>query len=131
MNPSDASALCLECGLCCNGVIFADVRLQPGDDAQRLRSLGLPVRASAAAKVQKFPQPCALLEGCKCRGYGERRKYCREFECVLLKSVKAGRMKKTAAREIIATARRRADKVRSLLAELGDTNAHLALAARF
>ena len=36
----DLQALCLECGLCCNGVLFADVRLQDGDKAEKLRGWG-------------------------------------------------------------------------------------------
>jgi hypothetical protein len=31
--------LCLTCGLCCNGVIFANVGLRPGDDAARPQPL--------------------------------------------------------------------------------------------
>src|SRR5208283_6243064 len=35
------SQLCPNCGLCCNGVLFADVELRKGDDAQRQAQLGL------------------------------------------------------------------------------------------
>ncbi len=31
--------LCPDCGLCCNGVLFADVELRAGDDAGRLKQL--------------------------------------------------------------------------------------------
>src|ERR1041385_5603363 len=95
MNPNDSNSLCLECGLCCNGVIFADVRLQPGDNAPRLQSLGLkflPNRQSQIAN-RKFSQPCAAFAGCKCTIYSERPTYCRKFECLLLKSVKTGETK--------------------------------------
>src|SRR5437879_4693777 len=51
-NPAN---LCLECGLCCNGVIFADVRLQAGEDATALRNLGLSVSRN------KFSQPCSAF----------------------------------------------------------------------
>jgi len=39
--PNVAQQLCLECGLCCNGVIFANGQLQPEDDTEKLRALGL------------------------------------------------------------------------------------------
>ena len=36
--------LCPACGLCCNGVLFADVELQPGDNAGRLIDLGMALK---------------------------------------------------------------------------------------
>jgi hypothetical protein len=125
-------ALCLACGLCCNGVIFANVRLQPGDDAERLQSLGLPVRPPRAVRQPPFvSQPCAALEDCRCRVYADRPQHCRQFECVLFKSVAAGRTQPAEALRIIGAARDRADKVRCLLRALGDTDEHVALSARF
>jgi uncharacterized protein len=144
---SPADGLCLVCGLCCNGVIFADVRLQANDDLERLRLLGLPlVRAGGAERPKagrsttcpspigpalKFVQPCPELEGCTCRIYADRPRYCREFECVLLKSVRAGHTQRDAALRVIRTARRRADEVLSLLRQLGNREEQLPLATRF
>jgi hypothetical protein len=76
-------------------------------------------------------QPCAAFDGCRCRVYADRPQYCREFECVLLKSVKAGRTEPAAGLGIIRTARERAEKVRRLLDALGDTEEQLPLSARF
>lgn len=36
-----AEQLCLSCGMCCNGAIFADVALQPDESVQRYQGLGL------------------------------------------------------------------------------------------
>lgn len=133
-NSNDAviGELCPTCGLCCNGVIFADVRLQPGDDAPRLRSLGLPVGTPrSGARLPRLTQPCAAFDGSRCRTYADRPQYCRQFECVLLKSVQAARTEPAAALCIIRTARARADKVRRLLRALGDTDESLRLSARF
>src|SRR5947207_12643077 len=74
--------LCLACGLCCNGVLFADVRLEAADEAGKLRALGL-----AVSKRGRFKQPCAALEGCHCRVYADRPSHCRKFECLLFKRV--------------------------------------------
>ena len=131
-----AEALCLACGLCCNGVIFADVKLQAEDDAQRLRVLGIPLRVGPKTHKQsglgfKFPQPCRAHDGCHCAIYSDRPRYCREFECVLLKSVAAGRTLQDEALRIIAKAKERAEAVRQLLVELGDHDEELALGARF
>jgi hypothetical protein len=126
MNQIDANALCLECGLCCNGVIFADVQLQPGDNAARLRILGLKSGVN-----RKFPQPCTAFDGCRCNVYSERPQYCREFECLLLKGVKGGEMGIAGALRVIRTARQRVQKVKQLLNELGDADERVALSKRF
>ena len=41
LSTNFVSQLCPKCGLCCNGVLFADVELRKGDDAERLAELGL------------------------------------------------------------------------------------------
>ena len=126
------SELCPACGLCCNGVIFANVGLRPGDDATRLRALGLPVcTPPSKLRPPHLNQPCAAFDGCRCRVYADRPQYCREFECVLLKSVQAGHTEPAAALRIIRTARERADKVRLLFGALGDADDQLPLSARF
>lgn len=134
-SANDASAgedLCNACGLCCNGVIFADVQLRARDDAARLRALGLLIKSSGVAdRKARFLQPCAAHEGCRCAIYSERPEYCREFDCALLKRFKAGRTVKPAALRIIQLALDRAGRVAHLLRKLGDTEETLALGARF
>ncbi len=131
-NDGVVEQLCPACGLCCNGVIFANLALQPDDDLARLRALDLPVRNSpSAVRPPHLAQPCAAFDGCRCRVYADRPRYCRDFECVLLKSVKAGGTEPAAALRIIRTARERADRVRRLLRALGDTDDHLPLSTRF
>jgi hypothetical protein len=120
--------LCPQCALCCNGVLFKDVELQPGDDAATLKRLGL---AFAKSPKLKFPQPCAALECCKCRIYAERPARCREFECALLKSVGAGETETPMALRAIRDAQKRAERVKRLLRELGDDEESRALSLRF
>jgi Fe-S-cluster containining protein len=127
--------LCPECALCCNGVLFKDVELQPGDDAEKLESLGLPISETKTRKSpivnRKFPQPCAALTGCRCRIYADRPARCRQFECALLKSVHAGETEVAVALRVIRRTRQRADQVRALLREIGDVDEALALSLRF
>ena len=142
--------LCLNCGLCCNGVIFADVQLKPEDNPKQLRDLGLPlisVRGKPPETAEtrknktpmpakgtsgwKLPQPCAALNGCTCRVYADRPIYCRQFECLLLKHVKSGNLSAERALGIIRDARQRAEKVRRLLRALGNEDVNVALSARF
>ena len=125
--------LCRSCGLCCDGTLFDLVKLEQGDDAAKLKALGLPVSISRGKNpVARFPQPCSAL--CKdrtCRLYAERPWQCRTFECQLFKDAKAGRISFAAALPLVKQARRRADNVRRLLRELGDTDEHRALGERF
>ena len=124
--------LCLACGLCCDGTLFDLVKLERGDDAGKLKALGLPVSLSRSKQpVARFPQPCsAMCEDRTCRLYAERPWQCRTFECRLLKDAKAGRITFAAALPLVKQARRQADNVRRLLRELGDTNEHVALGER-
>ena len=128
-----AEQLCRACGLCCDGTLFDLVKLEPTDDAGKLKALGLPVSiARGKTPVARFPQPCsALCEDRSCRLYANRPWQCRTFECQLLKDAKAGRIAFAAALPLVKQARRRADAVRQLLRELGDTDEHRALGERF
>jgi len=125
--------LCLACGLCCDGTLFDLVKLEPNDDARKLKELGLPVTISRGKEpVARFPQPCAALcEDRTCRLYADRPKQCRVFECGVFKNAKAGRITHAAALRLVKQTRQRAEKVRRLLRELGDTEEHRALGERF
>ena len=107
--------LCRACGLCCDGTLFDLVKLEPGDDAGKLKALGLPVSLSRGqTPVARFPQPCsALCEDRTCRVYAERPWQCRTFECQLFKDAKAGRIAFAAALPVVKQARRRADTASS------------------
>src|SRR5476651_797165 len=125
--------LCRACGLCCDGTLFDLVKLERGDDAGNLKALGLPVSLSRGKQpVARFPQPCsALCEDRTCRIYADRPWQCRTFRSQVFKDAKAGRITFAAALPLVKHARRRADHVRRLLRELGDTDEHRALGERF
>jgi Fe-S-cluster containining protein len=108
-------------------VIFANVQRQPGDDPKRLQAL----RWGGRRARLRFLQPCSAFDGCRCRIYSERPVYCREFECLLLKDVNAGRVKPIEAAKRIQEALRRAERVRRLLRELGNHDEDTALHERF
>jgi uncharacterized protein len=125
--------LCLACGLCCDGTLFDGVKLEPSDDAARLKALGLPVSSTRSKlPVARFPQPCAALcADCTCRLYADRPLQCRIFECGVFKDAKAGRINFAAAHRLVKQARQRADKIRRLLRKLGDTDERRPLGERF
>jgi Fe-S-cluster containining protein len=128
-SPDFVSQLCPKCGLCCNGVLFADVELRKGDDVQRLAELGLSLEKKGRQRA--FAQPCACFDGKLCRIYKERPKRCRTFECGLLKRVQAGELGADAALETIAQARRQVKKVYELLRCVDSDDGQLALSQRY
>ena len=121
--------LCPTCALCCNGVLFADVRLRAGDDPKRLADLGVPLKTRGEAV--RFLQPCACLEGNRCRIYGDRPERCRTFECRLLQRAARGEVTESPALKLIQQARDQAERVRRILRELGDTDETVPLSRRY
>jgi uncharacterized protein len=115
----------LNCGLCCNGVLFADVELQSGDDPQALAALGLTIKRKGAKRA--LAQPCACLDGQSCRIYAARPSRCRAFECRVLEGVLSGALSLGAALQHIGEAQAQAEVVRTLLQSGGDKGSKLPL----
>ena len=115
-------ALCLNCGLCCNGVLFADVRPEPDDPS--------PLFQGNRSRVA---QPCPAFNSttCACAIYAERPARCRKFECRQLLGVRAGTTTTEKALRQIRAMRELVDKVEKLLTELDFNNVRLPLSRRF
>ncbi len=124
------SRLCPNCGLCCNGVLFADVELRAGDDAKQLTALGLALEKKGRGKLA-FAQPCTCFDGRFCAIYGDRPKRCRTFECGLLKRVQGGELEAPAALKRITQTKLIVEKVRGLLRQLGQIDERLAMTKRY
>jgi uncharacterized protein len=122
--------LCPNCGLCCNGVLFADAELRRGDDAKRLAELGLPIERKGRGKLA-FAQPCTCFDGRLCNIYDDRPKRCRTFECGLLKRVQAGELDASNALKIISQTKRQVENMRERLRQLGQKDEQLALVKRY
>ena len=114
---SAAAQLCLQCGLCCNGVLFSDVELRAGDKATQLTSLGLDIFRKG--RKQAFTQPCKCLERDLCSIYANRPMQCRAFECTQLRLVDQGAKPLSAAERKIREAKRLAGEVAQLCRDLG------------
>ena len=133
--------------MCCNGVIFADVKFREEDKARRFQLRGLKVVARKGAPPQQgsppsspaqgvsttfqLPQPCPAFDGTRCLVYAQRPDHCRRFECFLMKEVKAGRVSGAVALRRIAAARAAAGRVEVLLEALGNRQENRPLAVRF
>ena len=127
---SAVDQLCPNCGLCCDGTLFADVELRAGDDAKRLARLGLSLKKKGQVKIA-FTQPCACFDGTLCKIYGDRPKRCRLFECGLLKQLNAGEITAGAALKKIAKAKELRGKVSGLLQSFDEDDKGTALSERY
>jgi hypothetical protein len=127
----DGQRLCAACGLCCNGVLFADVELQPRDIPERLEFLGLRILAKGRGDLRRFRQPCPAWEGCRCAIYRERPSHCRAFDCRQLRRLKAGDTSESEALDVIRRTLRQVVRVEDLLQVFGQTRRDRPLAARY
>ena len=84
---ADTDALCMQCGLCCDGTFFGSVVVAE-NEGPRLERVGL--RVIQQDGVPTMPQPCIALGGCLCSVYSERPAACAKYECSLRKRVNAG-----------------------------------------
>ncbi|MBI1178201.1 hypothetical protein GC207_12270 [bacterium] len=129
-SKSITQTLCSQCGLCCDGVLFADVKLQSDEDADFLKQAGLPIRRRGT--LCGFSQPCpALRNDGRCEIYQHRPSMCRQFECGVLKEFLAGTVTETAALREIRKAKRLARKVVGLLECAGDRDGNRPLMKRY
>ena len=118
----------MECGLCCNGVMFHTVRLQPADSPKALAALGLRLKRKKGAHY--ILQPCPAWQDCQCSIYPARPERCRVFACRQLQGVEAGEIPVAAALEKIRDVQRRVREIDVLLARAGRTDAKRPLARR-
>ena len=133
MSPPDlvacASRLCTACGLCCSGVLFEIVRLQPSDSVEELASLGMEIGRKKRGPY--FKQPCRFLEDCRCGIYDARPLRCRDFQCAQIEEVATEMRTEEEALRTIVEAKRRVEEVEKLLEQAGNKATGLPLAERY
>jgi uncharacterized protein len=129
MTPSLTSTLCTNCGLCCDGTLFADVELVGQAEIARLEIMGMDVEHEDR-NMGLLSQPCAALRGTRCGIYEHRPKCCRVFRCDLLQSAERGAVTVERALEQIADAREQLRSVRAMLGRLGNRDTELPIKER-
>jgi uncharacterized protein len=100
---ANASALCLACGLCCNGVLYKHVPMH-FEHVALVRRVGLTVEADDAG-APRFPLPCPLHLDNACSVYANRPPPCESFQCALLRKFEAGDVTIEESLAIVRTAR--------------------------
>lgn len=130
MKPSLTDILCTQCGLCCDGSLFADVELANSGEASALEVLGLDIEDADEGDGGLLLQPCRALDEKRCGIYPYRPDCCRTFECRLLKEVKNGAVGIDRAKEKIAETLRQIERVKELIVLLAQSNERLPLKER-
>ncbi len=105
--------------MCCNGVMFHRVRLQPADSPKELAALGLKLKRKRGQHY--FLQPCPAFRETHCSIYTSRPERCRIFECRQLQGVSAGEITEAMALEKIRKVKRRVGEVNDLLGQADET----------
>jgi uncharacterized protein len=115
--------------MCCNGVMFHIVRLQPGDSAKELAALGLKLKRKN--KQDHIQQPCPAYRECQCSIYAQRPARCRLFECRQLQQLAEGQTTELAALARIQEALETVRQVHTLFQRAGETNEKRPLTKRY
>lgn len=100
MSTTDtATQLCVGCGMCCNGVLYKQAKVTPGEE-ERMAAAGLELVDDGGRRF--FGQPCRHSSEGRCMIYETRFRICNTFECALLRRVNAGELGLAEAKEKVA-----------------------------
>lgn len=110
---SDATSVCIGCGLCCDGTVVSHLAVADASDlGAPLAALGVEVIAAADPPV--FALPCPAVVDGVCTVHDLHRPHaCGQFECAVSRSVLDGSMSTGEAGRVIAHARDLVERVRS------------------
>jgi uncharacterized protein len=109
-----ASRLCLACGLCCDGTIYATARIQE-DEIRQTADIGLETLRLPDERPG-FSLPCHYLNGCACTRYDAwRPSVCAKYFCQVQKRAKSGELAETEAFARVKQAVSLRDQVAPLL----------------
>ncbi|WP_310468226.1 YkgJ family cysteine cluster protein [Sphingomonas sp.] len=109
--PPNGSALCLDCALCCHGVLHDRADLE-AEEVDQMRALGIEIERTG--DDASFILPCPKVAGTVCTIYDQRPSCCSGYRCGLLDNYTSGRITRDTALSYVAEAKR-------LLQLLGET----------
>ena len=104
------SALCLECGLCCDGTLFRFLPVEAGE-VESLGALALPVVTQSGRLAMALP--CAKLEKRCCTVYEKRPSGCSGFVCHLGRRLELNDVGFDEALQTVREAQRRIEVLRA------------------
>ena len=109
-------SLCLECGLCCQGVLHSHAGLEPHEEASGIRQrLRLPL-FNEGQDYPAFALPCPQHREGRCAAYPDRPAVCERYECNLLARHRAGEID---LEQALSTVRRTKEVIARIRDRLG------------
>ncbi len=114
--------------MCCNGVLFHQVRLQAKDSPKTLASLGFRLKRKQGQEV--FEQPCTAWRQEGCSVYADRPCRCRQFECRQALGVRSGLITEEQARKNVQEAQKLVANLQQALELCGSRNTNRPLLKR-
>lgn len=123
----DATALCTDCGLCCDGTLYGRVLLGtdttlPDAEEERLIRRGLRVLRDSPGGSCELEQPCIALRGALCDVYDDRPSACARYACSLRRAVDRGTIPFAEAKSAVSNARDLVGSIRLDLALPANTS---------
>lgn len=108
--------LCTNCGMCCDGTLFAYVEVAEDERAavQQLFTL------HAGTEGPIFHQPCSYNRDRKCTVYDDRPRTCRAYRCKTLSALRSGEIEAPEASRRVVETQRALAGIRPLLQD-GET----------
>ena len=107
----ELEALCLCCGMCCDGTLFELVSVSAAE-AAALEARNVAVGIRLANPVLALP--CAARTADHgCVAYAHRPQSCRRFICALARGLEVGRLSLADAKAVVAEGRRKESSERS------------------
>jgi len=111
---SEATELCLACGLCCTGHLFSWVRLK-ATELNPLEKLGLKVIRNDP-RQRGFVQPCPMWNGnCKIYDHPNYPRGCDSYKCKLLRELLDESLELDQALQVVKQAKAKIRSVEKLL----------------
>lgn len=104
----DGSPLCLECGLCCHGVLHHYAALEE-EEVETAIALGLGVEREK--DYLGFALPCPKIDVTRCTIYELRPSTCSGYQCGLLRKYRRGDISLDEAVPLVSKARQLFDSV--------------------
>jgi len=118
---SEATELCLACGLCCTGHLFSWVRLK-ATELNPLEKLGLPVIRNDPHQ-RGFTQPCPMWNGsCQIYDHPNYPRGCDSYKCKLLRELLDESVELDQALRVVKQAKSKIQNVESLLSTSKQTS---------
>ena len=101
VTDEEKEALCLHCGLCCDGSLFSFLGIQPGE-VERLGRRGLAVAARPDGRLAlDLSRGCPGLSGKCCTLYQDRPQACRDYRCLLFMALEEGEVGLPEAKSVV------------------------------